>query len=158
MNIKWNNIWVFGPLGPFGTLGPYLFSYLGPLWALLGPLALCDYERLWNSVLSGKAGSFLEKQEAFWKGRKLSGRSRKLSGKAGSFLVYHEASDGPFGPFGTLGPKKCPKIGTFFDQLFSKKSTSHKVLVPSHYAKKMRIWILSISTFHKKMTLLRPHN
>ena len=30
----------FGPLGPFGTLGPYLFSYLGPLWALLGPLAL----------------------------------------------------------------------------------------------------------------------
>ena len=30
------------PLGPFGTLGPYLFSYLGPLWALLGPLALLD--------------------------------------------------------------------------------------------------------------------
>ena len=40
INIKINHIWVFGPLGPFGTLGPYLFSYLGPLWALLGPLAL----------------------------------------------------------------------------------------------------------------------
>ena len=34
------NIWIWAPLGPFGTLGPYLFSYLGPLWALLGPLAL----------------------------------------------------------------------------------------------------------------------
>ena len=31
-----------GPFGPFGTLGPYLFSYLGSLWALLGPLALLD--------------------------------------------------------------------------------------------------------------------
>ena len=43
---------------------------------------MSDYETLF----------FLERQEAFWKGR-------KLSGKAGSFLVYHEASDGPFGPF-----------------------------------------------------------
>ena len=36
------NIGIWAPLGPFGTLGPYLFSYLGPLWALLGPLALLD--------------------------------------------------------------------------------------------------------------------
>ena len=41
---------------------------------------MSDYETLF----------FLERQEAFWKSRKL--------------LVYHEASDGPFGPFGTLGP------------------------------------------------------
>ena len=103
-------------------------------------MKLCSFWK--GRKLSGKAGSFLERQEAFWKSRKLSGKSRKL-------LVYHEASDGPFGPFGTLGPKKCSKIGTFFDQLFLKKSTYHKVLGPSHYAKKMRIWILSISTFHK---------
>ena len=74
----------------------------------------------------------------------------------------------PFGPFWDPWPlyfldlgtfwdilghfsKKCPKIGTFFDQLFLKKSTSHKVLAPSHYAKKMRIWILSISTFKTKI-------
>ena len=88
--------WVFGPLGPFGTLGPYLFSYLGPLWALLGPLALISL--------------------GFWD------------------MLGHFS-------------KKCPNIGTFFDQLFLKKSTYHKVLGPSHYAKKMRIWILSISTF-----------
>ena len=37
---------------------------------------MSDYETLF----------FLERQEAFWKGRKLSGKSRKLSGKAGSFL------------------------------------------------------------------------
>ena len=130
----------------------------GPLWALLGPLALIYFRILdpfgpfWDpwpfAIMSDyETLFFLERQEAFWKGRKLSGKGRKLSGKAGSFLVYHEASDGPFGPFGTLGPKKCPKIGTFFDQLFLKKSTYHKVLAPSHYAKKMRIWILSISTF-----------
>ena len=53
---------------------------------------MSDYETLF----------FLERQEAFWKGRKLSGRSRKLSGRAGSFLVYHEASDGPFGTLGLV--------------------------------------------------------
>ena len=77
-NIKLINIWIWAPLGPFGTLGPYLFSYLGPLWALLGPLALCDYERLWNSVL-------------FWKGRKLSGKAGSFLEKAGSFLERQEA-------------------------------------------------------------------
>ena len=37
---------IWAPLGPFGTLGPYLFSYLGPLWALLGPLALIYFRIL----------------------------------------------------------------------------------------------------------------
>ena len=40
------NIGIWAPLGPFGTLGPYLFSYLGPLWALLGPLALTYFRIL----------------------------------------------------------------------------------------------------------------
>jgi hypothetical protein len=55
---------------------------------------MSDYETLF----------FLERQEAFWKGR-------KLSGKAGSFLEKQEAFwcitrpvMDPLGPFGTLGP------------------------------------------------------
>ena len=75
-------------------------------------------------------------------------------------LIYFRILD-PFGPFWDPWPlyvwdvgifrtlfKKVSQNGSFFDQLFLKKSTSHKVLGPSHYAKKMRIWILSISTFH----------
>ena len=72
-----------------------------------------DYETLF----------FLERQEAFWKGR-------KLSGKAGSFLVYHEASDGPFwallgplallDPLGPLGPLA---LGCFFLKALSEHWT-----------------------------------
>ena len=79
-----------GPFGPFWDPSPFAI--------------MSDYETL----------LFLEKQEAFWKSRKLSGKGRKLSGKAGSFLVYHEASDGPFGPFGTLGPKKVSQNWDLF--------------------------------------------
>ena len=42
------NIGIWAPLGPFGTLGPYLFSYLGPLWALLGPLDLWTLWAFWD--------------------------------------------------------------------------------------------------------------
>ena len=70
------NIGIWAPLGPFGTLGPYLFSYFGPPWALLGPLdpIMSDF---YETLL------FWGMQEAFWKGR-------KLSGKAGSFLENPE--------------------------------------------------------------------
>ena len=65
------NIGIWAPLGPFGTLGPYLFSYLGPLWALLGPLdpIMSDF---YETLL------FWGMQEAFWKGRKLSGKTRMI--------------------------------------------------------------------------------
>ena len=57
------NIGIWAPLGPFGTLGPYLFSYLGPLWALLGPLALI-FSGCWD-ILS-HFGTLFKKVSQNW--------------------------------------------------------------------------------------------
>ena len=76
------NIGIWAPLGPFGTLGPYLFSYLGPFGPFWDPwpfAIMSDYETLF---FLGKAGSFLERQEAFWKKQEAFWKGRKLSGKS----------------------------------------------------------------------------
>ena len=67
-----------GPFGPFWDPWP-LFIFV--FWTPLGPFGTLgpDYERFFMKLcsfgacrkLSGKAGSFLERQEAFWKSRKL---------------------------------------------------------------------------------------
>ena len=87
------------------TFGPF---YSGPgsknmqklgIKTFFGGICVRKLPRIWICTFLSKAGSFWERQEAFWKGRKLSGKagsflekqeaflkSRKLSGKAGSFL------------------------------------------------------------------------
>ena len=115
---KLPRIWILDPLGPFGTLGPYLKVVFWTPWALLGPLdpIMSDF---YETLL------FWGKQEAFWKGRKLSGKAGSFWGKSSSshpcLLVpmHHEASDGPhLGPLGPLAQKSVPKLGPFSTNSF----------------------------------------
>ena len=96
------NIGIWAPLGPFGTLGPYLFVVFWTPWALLGPLdpIMSDF---YETLL------FLERQEAFWKDQNDSENpewfwciTRPVMDPLGPFGTL--GPFGPFGPFGTLGP------------------------------------------------------
>ena len=76
---------------------------------------MSDYETLF----------FLERQEAFWKGRKLSGKAGSFLEEAGSFLERQEAFwcitrpvMDPLGPLGPLAQKSVPKLGPFSTNSF----------------------------------------
>ena len=63
------------PLGPLGPLALIYFRILdpfGPFWDPWPFAIMSDYETL---LFLGKAGSFLERQEAFWKKQEASGAS-----------------------------------------------------------------------------------
>ena len=95
-----------GPLGPFGTLGPYLFSYFGPLWALLGPLdpIMSDF---YETLL------FLERQEAFWKDQNDSGKTRMILERPEWFWKVTRPVMGPGpGPWAQGGRR--PTFGPFY--------------------------------------------